>query len=333
MTTATLSIREKIADPDTPEWLAARSTGIGASEAAAAAGLSDWATPLDIYLRKRGELPDVPDNEAMRMGRRLEPIVVEEFSLATGLPVTQYPMGMFRHPSLPFVLATPDAQVAEVDGLEAKTSTWRVRKRVGEEGTDALPPEWVCQCQQQMAVVGFARVHVALLIDGRHLSRFVVERDDDLIDGLTAAESELWERIQDGRPPEFNWQHARAAELVKQLFGSIGDTRIVELSADATAAWTRRQELQEEINRLKKESDSAKAKVLYEIGEFAGGILPDGSQIIRRSERAECEVSYVRKAYIDVRAGKPRRDELSNIAPRVADDRESEIPNEGVGES
>src|SRR4051812_1639091 len=87
--TSAKRVPEIVAWPLSPAWYAARSTGIGASEIAAAAGLSRYATPLEIYARKRGLMPEIEDNDAMRLGRKLEPVVKSEFCERTGLTLDQ----------------------------------------------------------------------------------------------------------------------------------------------------------------------------------------------------------------------------------------------------
>lgn len=57
---------QPIAQADTPEWHELRSKGFGASEAAAVAGLSQYETPLHVYMRKRGEMPPVQETKPMR---------------------------------------------------------------------------------------------------------------------------------------------------------------------------------------------------------------------------------------------------------------------------
>lgn len=93
---------------DDPRWQDLRLTGIGASESAAACGLSEWMSPLELWHRKRQHLPPIPDNRAMRLGRKLEPIIADEFELETGLKISHRSPGLYRHDVLNYILATPD---------------------------------------------------------------------------------------------------------------------------------------------------------------------------------------------------------------------------------
>ncbi|NBW23303.1 MAG: hypothetical protein EBR82_86705 [Caulobacteraceae bacterium] len=73
----------------TPERMAERRKGIGASEVPAIVGLSPWATPMDVWLSKQeGHTPE-PETEAQRNGHRMEGPILEALSADIGLPVTR----------------------------------------------------------------------------------------------------------------------------------------------------------------------------------------------------------------------------------------------------
>ena len=64
------------------EWLEGRSIGIGASEAAAAIGMSPWQTTLDLWKLKTGNAQpkDLSGNAAVSQGVKWEPERLAEFS-------------------------------------------------------------------------------------------------------------------------------------------------------------------------------------------------------------------------------------------------------------
>lgn len=62
------------------EWLETRRGGIGGSDISAIAGMNPWRSPLAVYLDKRGEIEDGPDNERMYWGRQLEDVVARHFA-------------------------------------------------------------------------------------------------------------------------------------------------------------------------------------------------------------------------------------------------------------
>lgn len=281
MTTATTPT--KVARSGSPEWLAARSTGIGASEVAAAAGLSPYMTPLELYHRKRGELPPIEDNDAMRMGRLLEPVVKSEFCRVAEVTFVDPEPAMYRHARHDPIIATPDAIIDETTLFEAKTASWRMKGSWGEEDTDDVPPHYLCQCQQQMAVMGAELVHLAVLFDGAELKTFRVLRNDELISLLIAAALELWQRIQNGDPPEPTWTHPSTPKLIREIHGSIQDTRI-ELTAEEAELWSEYEALGAKQREIKERRDVLQEMIRHVLkrGNHFAGLLPDGRMVRRK---------------------------------------------------
>ena len=66
------------------EWLQARKSGIGGSDAGAICGLNPYTSPLAVYQDKVSETVEEKDNEAMRQGRDLEDYVARRFMEETG---------------------------------------------------------------------------------------------------------------------------------------------------------------------------------------------------------------------------------------------------------
>lgn len=292
----------KVAETMTPEWFAARSTSIGASEIAAAAGVSPYQTPLELYHRKRGELPPIEDNDPMRMGRLLEPVVKSEFCRVTGLTLSDPNPAMYRHGKYDFLMATPDGIIDDQRLLEAKTASWRMKDSWGAEGSDDTPVQYVCQCAQQMAVMNASEDYLAVLFDGAELKNYKVLRNEELIQILISAAQELWERIKDGRPPEPNWEHSSTPRLIKEIHTSIEDARI-ELTESECELWSQYERAGELIKRLNAKRESCKAMILHAIGDNFAGILNDG-RMIRRKEIAGSTYTVNKNSYIDVRACK-----------------------------
>ena len=165
----------------TPEertlWLAERRKGIGGSDVAALLGMSPWMTPFQLYLDKLGELPEKPDNAAMRMGRKLEPVVREMYEEESGNDVEVTGSEVFKDDTLPFMQATLDGIVSEsieVDGsmlagmsrgvFEAKTS--RAGAGFGPSGSQEIPRAYLLQVMHYMIVTGFRWADIAVLIGG-----------------------------------------------------------------------------------------------------------------------------------------------------------------------
>lgn len=104
----------------TPEWLEARGHGVGASEAAAALGLSRWESKYSLWARKCGLVPPPEPSVAMRVGTALEPMIASLYADQVGMPVRRVNR-LLRSKAHPFLLASLDRRRA--DGrLEHKPS-------------------------------------------------------------------------------------------------------------------------------------------------------------------------------------------------------------------
>lgn len=290
----------KVADPDTPEWDKARYSGIGASEGAEAAGVSKYGDPYKLFHKKTGSLTEDFETDDLWFGKEVESVLVKFWEKKTGRKVLQHPCPMYRHPDYPFILATPDAIISQTEGLELKTMGWRVAAEMGEEGSDYIPDSYVIQAQQQMFVMGWEVVEFAILVD-KKLLQYKVHRNDDLIDGLVARLSELWERIQNFDPPEPSWENQSVPETIKRLYRDVEKDSVIELSEEANAAWLRYELLAEQEKSVKEERQMLKAKVMKELGNRSAGILAGGERMVRRKEVSGSS------SRIDVRAVKVPR--------------------------
>lgn len=171
------------------EWLAERRKGIGGSDAAAIVGMNLYVTPYTLWADKTGRLPEKPDNEAMRQGRDLEQYVADRFTEETGKRVRRH-TAIIRNPEYPFAHANIDrAVVGEPAGLECKTtSIMNLKKfRNGE-----YPENYYVQCVHYLAVTGWERWYLAVVILNQGFRWFTIERDQAEIDALMQAERDFW---------------------------------------------------------------------------------------------------------------------------------------------
>lgn len=275
-------------EPNTEEWHAFRRTGFGASEAAAIVGCDPYNTAFHIYQRKIGAVDDQFDNAAMRLGRKLEPVVVSEFVERTDIRVLQAPCPVLRHSAHEFMLATPDALLETDELLECKTTNFRMANRweseeenANHEGSDWMPDWIMCQVQQQLAVTGRQVCHVAALFDGRTLRLRRVERNDRIIAAIIAAEAELWERVQNRDAPEPNWEHARTLELMRDLF-DLRESKTVAFDDELVRVALRFGKVKEHIKSLEKRKDALHSRILHAMGDAEIGCLPGHELLMKR---------------------------------------------------
>ena len=182
------------------EWREYRKQGIGGSDAAAIVGLNRYSSLYTVWADKTGRLPQTEENEAMRLGRYLEPYIADRFEEETGKKVRRN-NAILKNPAYPYALANIDREIiGENAGLECKsTSELNLKRFRGGE----YPGNYYVQCVHYMAVTGTDRWYLAVLIGNKVFKWFVVERDEDEIAALMSAEKAFWDEYveKDIAPP------------------------------------------------------------------------------------------------------------------------------------
>ena len=147
----------KVSDLTREDWLQMRHGGLGGSEIGSACGISPYQSPLVLYMRKVGlYTQEIEDNDAMKAGRKLEPVLAEWFTEETGLKTYQSNY-MFRHPEHTWAIANIDRFIQEREGksgrgvLEIKTASEYVRD---EWAKDECPNHYLMQLQWYLFVTG-----------------------------------------------------------------------------------------------------------------------------------------------------------------------------------
>lgn len=248
-------------------WLEERRTGIGGSDAAAIAGLSRWRTPLDVYLDKRGEGPERPENAAMLWGRRMEPYLRDDYSNATGR-VVRVPQEILRHPEYDFMIGNIDGLTDDGRLLEVKTARF-LDDQWGEPHTDQVREDYRIQVQHYMAITALPVCDIGLGIWGDDLRIYTVPADVELQKLLIEIERTFWhEHVLKGIPPD----PITVAEA--RVRWPVSEDRAVQASAETVAAVKRLGELRAEIKSLQTEADRTQTVICRAMGE--NDVLLDG---------------------------------------------------------
>lgn len=241
------------------EFLSARTSGIGGSDAAAILGLSKWKTPLAVYQEKRGEVAPQDDNEAMLWGRVLEPVIRQQYAERTGRTV-RIPDNLIRHGSHGWMIANLDGMTDDGRVVEIKTA--RVAAGWGEPGTDEVPQEYLLQVQHYMAVTGFPVADIAVLIGGSDFRLYEIHADHELQSLLIHEEGRFWQCVERATPPDpMSFADCQAR------FGRSSKEGVIEASPEVLQALKRLREIKAGIELLEAEADDQKAVVMKALGE------------------------------------------------------------------
>jgi putative phage-type endonuclease len=214
--------------PGSPEWLALRRTGLGATDAAVVAGRSKFASPFDKYQEIRGTSAPKIATDAMKWGMLLQPVIAKAWGEEMGVKVRGNTWTYF-HPDDPRIFSHYDADVVgRPEIVEVKTASAYAQREWGEEGTDQIPEGYLLQCQHEiMCRPGIERCHVAVLIGGQKLKKYVVDRDDELIRNLLTIETAFLDRALAGIPPEIDGSDGATAYLAERF--PKDDGNVIEL--------------------------------------------------------------------------------------------------------
>jgi putative phage-type endonuclease len=179
-------VAEAVPAYGTPEWVAWRRGGLGASDLPAILGLDPYRSEHDVWEEKTGRRPAFSGNARTRWGHRLEALGLQVWEEADPdhreVDPNDAPKTALEWPHL---WATPDGigYVREVGrvGIEVKvTAAW------------VTPPERVkVQCLAQAGICDLDRVDVVRLSFEDDPAIFRIEREEAAIENILAS-GEAW---------------------------------------------------------------------------------------------------------------------------------------------
>jgi putative phage-type endonuclease len=185
----------------TEEQRQQRKLGIGGSDMPIILGLSNYKTPYQLYVEKKG-LSDSSEemSQLQYWGNRLENIIREEFEIRN--KVTVEVPDTLVHPFYDFMRANIDGYIKEWDSvLEVKCSSQYMANEWGEDGSDYIPMAYLVQVAHYCSVINASFAHIAVLIGGHDYRQYKYVRDLELENTIINSAREFWEAIQNDSPP------------------------------------------------------------------------------------------------------------------------------------
>lgn len=189
------------------EQYMARKNGIGGSDVCAILGLSKYKTPVQVYLEKTLDDEDYRKNfnqkisVASEVGNVLESFLIKKFEDTYNKKVL-IEEKTFKKDHL---IANVDGLVLEDDGqesiLEIKTTSV-FNQEIGDDFTDQMPFEWLCQVAHYCHVLEKQKAYVFVLIGNSKTKLFIYERDLELEEQIIKTLNNFWfECVQKRVPP------------------------------------------------------------------------------------------------------------------------------------
>lgn len=267
---------------------------LGSSDAAAIAGLDEYRSPADVFYDKTNQIETTGlehSNDAIEVGNWCEDAVLRWFQDKKGLQIIR---NQFRVHDNGFMAANLDALVVGDDSqaIEAKTTgviSRYVGEQWGEVETDEIPERIILQCQHQMAVVPTLQVvWVPVLMGGVGLRHYKVQRNQELIDNLTAIEEKFWNfHVKSLTPPD----DVPSLETLKRLVRVPNKT--VALDENLLMEWLGAKENLKQATKVKEDTEQA---LLTNLGDAECGSSSFGelSYLLRDRKGYVVEASQYR---------------------------------------
>lgn len=182
-----------------PQWLEARRTKIGASDAPVIMGVSPWKTPYQLWEAKmKGDA--TPTNAAMQRGHQMEPIIRMNYESATGKEFLPIVLQSIPHPWM----------LASLDGISEDMHHAIEIKCAGQSDHECaknglVPDHYYPQLQHQMAVCGLDSItYISCKYDDiDDVSVINVRRDEKYIQEMIVKEKEFHNCMINNIAPEF----------------------------------------------------------------------------------------------------------------------------------
>ena len=298
--TSTIQVR------DDAHWRKLRGQHVGGSEVAALFGEHAQITPFELWHRKKGNIaePDLSDNDRVLWGTILEPAIANGVSAKTEWTVRKVRRYHSRLPELALGGSLDYEIIGNKRGpgvLEIKTADWLV-VRDWENGEPPLSYE--LQVQTYLALTGRTWGCMAVLVGGNDLRLFEYERRPKTIEIIESRVADFWKSIAEGKEPKPDF--SRDGSTISKLHADVIAGKVIDLSASNRAPILIDEycAAQAEEKAAHKRKDAAKAELITLIGDAEGAVC--GSAKVSCKTIAETSISYVRRAYRDLRVNQKK---------------------------
>lgn len=289
-----MAAKRVCAATDRDAWLAARRTGVTATDIVTILGLNPYGSEYALYWEKQGTLAPFAGNPLTDLGLVLEPYV-----LGLMFPGVVPTGELYRNAERPWQMATPDLWM--VDAV-AEVKTWADHDRGSWD--DGMPPRVRAQVLWQMDTLGVATGHVGVLFlpSGVFESRVLEHattivspentcRDcQDLLYMRQAGEA-FWGRVREGLPPFPDGSPATLA-AVKALHESTPAGQR-DIDGELWAGW---EQARETLSVVQEQARQAEAALRLELGDAGTGLV-GGVPVVKRTVYDVAGKTIERKPY------------------------------------
>lgn len=271
--------------------------GYGASETAGIAGLGyKNQTRYKIWLRKTSGIQEEHDEATLnlfRWGNRLEDDIAEAFTEETGLAFAANQV-LVQHPAYPWMTALIDGVTTTNEIVDYKAMTFYTSCDLEDGDPSTLQPKHIIQANHQMAVCEQDHAHWACFAGGDlKLKKFVIQRDDELVDTIIQLLHEFKEHVDSGTPPA-EFEADDVAVLKKQFKSVTADAIELPELGDVVLRYDQAKEAE---SYAKSEKERCQAFMLAAMKE--AGAATVGNYLITRKQRARAGYTVKANDYVE----------------------------------
>jgi putative phage-type endonuclease len=264
---------------------------VSASEIPQILGLSPYGSAFDLWWSKRLGESGSPDTRQTSRGRRVEPLVVEDFG-DNHPEFAVRPCGLIQNVDRPYQLATPDGLAYEQRGKDSAFSTteWAGAEPVavieaktaggsegwGTRGTDEIPVAYRAQVLWQMDTLGLEVCWVPVWV-GFDYREYVVTYDPDDVFWMREQAIAFLRSVSEGIVPDID-AHPATTQRLKALHPTVVEGE-VEVSASVVAQYLAAKRLRD---TAQERMDLAENRLRYAVGDYQRGVV-EGVKALSRS--------------------------------------------------
>ena len=260
-------------EPD--KWLQLRTTGIGGSDAGAILGMNKYASPLTVYMQKKG-VEGFSGNLSTKWGHILEAPIRNEAAKELGINIVSIP-GMYTSNDYPFMnanldgLCHADHQVKIGENVVEGYGGHEIKTSANGDGfsDDEIPDSYYCQVQHYMAVTGLDWfILTVFILSSKQGKHYIIPRNNDFIySKLIPAEKDFWENnvLKDIAPEPIG------VESESEYLKNLPVDENIELDAEAEDIIAEERQIDSQIKELSKKQSELKNKILLKLAELSIG--------------------------------------------------------------
>jgi putative phage-type endonuclease len=177
--------------------------GIGGSDVAAIVGLSPFKNAFDVYARIKQGVQSSAGTRA-RLGNLAEPEILRDYCERHDFPFEKFERNVeLQRADKPFMRGELDALFRGNHGVECKLVGFRQADRWGQDGSDHIPEEYLCQVAWYTMLADVPFMVIAAWFDGGGDYReFRYDRNRELEGTLIEKVEQFWtDHVEADVPP------------------------------------------------------------------------------------------------------------------------------------